>query len=190
MSEAELIEHMTRRFLAWRLPDDFCPDAGISFKATFNEHLPSGPMRHEPTGTNLLTYQQARAMVCHLLEGSSYRRSRDAMREAMNIVVCAQGMIRKAIDQAPYKVARNAAASIDGLVDNIAACLDLEIIGHCESCQWPIFDGDECFRFADGPILCEEHMPTPEEARRAYEEQKAAGLIDDDAPDTEDRADG
>ena len=64
----EQIDHMVSRFLAWKLPDDFNPDGGVSFKPTYNEHLTT-PSRHEPVGTNLLDFQQARAMVLHMLEG-------------------------------------------------------------------------------------------------------------------------
>jgi hypothetical protein len=62
------IKHMVSRFLGWRLPENFNPDAGISFKATFNEHT-DHPMRHEPSGTNLLDFTQAEAMVRHMVEG-------------------------------------------------------------------------------------------------------------------------
>lgn len=34
----EQIKHMVSRFLGWKLPKNFNPDAGISFKAEFNEH--------------------------------------------------------------------------------------------------------------------------------------------------------
>lgn len=60
------IKQMVDRFLRWKLPADFSPDAGISFKPTFNDHLPT-PCRHEPTGTNLFTAAQAEAMVRHIL---------------------------------------------------------------------------------------------------------------------------
>ncbi|TIU94677.1 MAG: hypothetical protein E5W09_22575, partial [Mesorhizobium sp.] len=59
---------MVERFLTWRLPEDFNPDGGISFKKTFNEHT-AFPMKHEPTGTNLFTAMQATAMVRHMVEG-------------------------------------------------------------------------------------------------------------------------
>lgn len=36
----EQIKHMVNRFLGWRLPESFNPDGGISFKKTFNDHLP------------------------------------------------------------------------------------------------------------------------------------------------------
>ena len=62
------IKHMVERFLGWRLPEDFHPDDGISFKPTFNDHL-DPPMRHRPTGTNLLDYTQAKAMVRHMVYG-------------------------------------------------------------------------------------------------------------------------
>lgn len=62
------IEHMAQRFLGWRLPDTFAPDAGISFERVCNpgseyEH------RNEPVGTNLFTATEAEAMVRHMAEG-------------------------------------------------------------------------------------------------------------------------
>lgn len=62
------IKHMADRFLQWRLPDDFAPDNGISFKREFNEHT-AHPMKREPTGTNLLTAAQAQAMVRFMADG-------------------------------------------------------------------------------------------------------------------------
>ena len=64
----EQIKAMIERFLQWKLPADFSPDAGISFKAAYNEGT-AHPMRHEPVGTNLLSYTQAEAMVRHLVDG-------------------------------------------------------------------------------------------------------------------------
>lgn len=57
------------RFLQWKLPADFMPDAGISFKPVYNETSPFGPMRHEPVGTNLFTAAQAMQMVEFMCEG-------------------------------------------------------------------------------------------------------------------------
>jgi hypothetical protein len=62
------IKHMVDRFLSWKLPEDFRPDAGISFKAEFNEGTP-WPMKHEPSGTNLFDARQAEAMIRHMVEG-------------------------------------------------------------------------------------------------------------------------
>jgi hypothetical protein len=67
VSEDE-IKLMAERFLRWKLPENFNPDGGISFKRMFNEHT-AHPMRHEPVGTNLFDYQQAVAMVRHMVEG-------------------------------------------------------------------------------------------------------------------------
>ena len=64
----EQIKHMIDRFLGWRLPKNFSPDAGISFKAEFNEHL-APPMLHQSTGTNLFDATQAEAMVRYMVEG-------------------------------------------------------------------------------------------------------------------------
>lgn len=67
------IKHMVERFLAWKLPDNFHPDAGIRFEPEFNVEWMAKqgkpPMRHEPIGTNLLDYTQAETMVRHLVEG-------------------------------------------------------------------------------------------------------------------------
>ena len=62
------IKHMVNRFLGWKLPENFNPDAGISFKAAFNEHTAS-PMKHEPTGTNLFDATQADSMVRYMVDG-------------------------------------------------------------------------------------------------------------------------
>lgn len=64
----EQIQHMVQRFLQWRLPENFNPDAGISFEPTFNDHLPE-PTKHNPTGTNLFDAEQAEAMVRNMIEG-------------------------------------------------------------------------------------------------------------------------
>lgn len=61
------IKHMVDRFLAWKLPVDFNPDGGISFDPDHSGGWT--PYRHEPVGTNLLTAEQAREMVRHMIEG-------------------------------------------------------------------------------------------------------------------------
>jgi len=64
----EQIKHMVERFLRWRLPENFNPDGGISFKRTFNENT-DHPMKHEPVGTNLFDYTQATEMVRYMVDG-------------------------------------------------------------------------------------------------------------------------
>lgn len=67
------IKHMVNRFLGWRLPENFQPDAGISFKAEYNVEYNAArgkpPMRYQPTGTNLFDAAQAEAMVRYLING-------------------------------------------------------------------------------------------------------------------------
>lgn len=69
MTDAQ-IKHMVDRFLRWRLPEDFTPDAGISFTPDYNIFT-AHPMKHEPTGTNLFNATQAEAMVRHMVGGWS-----------------------------------------------------------------------------------------------------------------------
>lgn len=64
------LAEMVNRFLAWKLPTDFRPDAGISFKPNYNQHTP-WPAKHEPVGTNLFTADQARAMFEHCLRAEN-----------------------------------------------------------------------------------------------------------------------
>lgn len=59
------IKHMVNRFLGWKLPKDFHPDAGISY--TRPNYAPEVDAR--PSGTNLLDATQADAMVRHMIEG-------------------------------------------------------------------------------------------------------------------------
>ena len=67
------IKHMVNRFLDWKLPESFHPDAGISFEPEFNKEWNAKqgkpPQRHEPVGTNLFDATQAEAMVRYMTEG-------------------------------------------------------------------------------------------------------------------------
>lgn len=58
------IKEMTNRFLGWKLPSDFAPDCGISFKRESDyKHPEYGCTKFEPVGTNLFTAEQAEAML-------------------------------------------------------------------------------------------------------------------------------
>lgn len=57
-----LVKAMVDRFLGWKLPHDFAPDAGISFSPSVKSDNP-----HWPTGTNLLHAGQALEMFKHCL---------------------------------------------------------------------------------------------------------------------------
>jgi hypothetical protein len=65
LTDAE-IKQMVERFLSWKLPEDFHPDAGIRFQPIYNRGT-SCEARHEPTGTNLFNAAQAEAMIRHML---------------------------------------------------------------------------------------------------------------------------
>lgn len=56
----DLIDQMVTRFLLWKLPKGFAPDAGITF-------VPPQNPNWWPTGTNLLDAAQAREMIRHML---------------------------------------------------------------------------------------------------------------------------
>jgi hypothetical protein len=81
----EQIKHMVDRFLSWRLPESFSPDAGISFKPEYNVEYNARrgvpPERHRPQGTNLFDASQAEAMVRYMVEGLPSSES-SATREA------------------------------------------------------------------------------------------------------------
>ena len=68
-AEGDHIKQMVNRFLAWRLPSDFVPDNGISFKQVVYQGMsPENQAAHWPVGTNLFNYTQAEAMVRHLIQ--------------------------------------------------------------------------------------------------------------------------
>lgn len=67
MTDAQ-IEQMVTRFLQWRLPENFNPDGGVSFKRFGNEGTPH-QYENKPVGTNLLDATQAEAMVRHMIDG-------------------------------------------------------------------------------------------------------------------------
>ena len=58
----EVTKEMVDRFLSWTLPSDFSPDCGINFDGDrCNKN------KCWPIGTNLLTAEQARKMLEHVL---------------------------------------------------------------------------------------------------------------------------
>lgn len=73
MMEKNLIDLMVDKFLSWPLPQDFSPDGGIAFAR------PDNPA-HWPVGTNLLTAEQAREMVKHMLSWHAVYEMAPAMR--------------------------------------------------------------------------------------------------------------
>ncbi len=56
-------DDMVTRFLGWKLPRNFYPDCHISF----DREKASQSALSWPTGTNLLTAEQARKMLEHVL---------------------------------------------------------------------------------------------------------------------------
>ena len=71
MTKDKLVKRMVERFLQWRLPDNFNPDGGISFKKAINENQPAWPQKNEPVGTNLFDAMQAEEMVRYMIGGMS-----------------------------------------------------------------------------------------------------------------------
>jgi|SRR3982750_46577 len=61
------LDAMVSRFLGWKLPQDFAPDAGISFTPPDSRMDPPMQQSCWPIGTNLLTAIQARAMLEHVV---------------------------------------------------------------------------------------------------------------------------
>jgi Phage protein (N4 Gp49/phage Sf6 gene 66) family len=62
------LDKMVDRFLGWKLPKDFHPDCGISFKSESDfDHPEFGRTKFEPMGTNLFHAGQAREMFEHVI---------------------------------------------------------------------------------------------------------------------------
>jgi len=60
---------MVDRFLCWKLPKDFGPDGGISFNPTKPYEGDEFGNAWWPVGTNLLTADQAKEMLQHVVGG-------------------------------------------------------------------------------------------------------------------------
>ena len=105
----EQIKHMVDRFLSWKLPENFNPDAGISFKPTFNEHT-AHEGRHQPSGTNLFDAGQADTMVRHMAEGLPDARAEiDRLRQAVSGAAAQLAVMRNVRQTAFLKGAIGAA---------------------------------------------------------------------------------
>ena len=66
------IDKMVDRFLSWPMPEGFSPDGGIKFNPRYYDHKQNERVRKPgdhfwPIGTNLLSADQARAMIEHML---------------------------------------------------------------------------------------------------------------------------
>lgn len=61
------LDQAVDRFLAWKLPENFDPDCGISF-TRYSDFIEWGGTKYEPTGTNLFDAQQTKAMLSHVTE--------------------------------------------------------------------------------------------------------------------------
>lgn len=68
----QVTDEMVDRFLAWELPKDFHPDGGVKFERKVGtadgerDRADMGP-GWWPVGTNLLTAEQAKQMLVHVL---------------------------------------------------------------------------------------------------------------------------
>lgn len=83
----DIIEQMVSRFLGWKLPANFAPDCGISFKRESDyAHPEFGHTKYEPVGTNLFTADQAKAMFEYCMPPDTNQVSRaeyEALLEAL-----------------------------------------------------------------------------------------------------------
>lgn len=59
----KMIDKMVDKFLCWKLPEDFCPDCGI----TFTKFHSNGLGKYEPVGTNLFTAIQVKGMLLEIM---------------------------------------------------------------------------------------------------------------------------
>lgn len=74
-----MINEMVSRFLGWKLPANFAPDAGVKFVPGPLQQ-PDGP--YWPSGTNLLDATQAHQMFEHCTSGPTVSRLFDRMHAA------------------------------------------------------------------------------------------------------------
>ena len=116
----KIIPHLVARFLSWKLPPDFRPDAGISFAPEYNNGTPDGG-RHEPSGTNLLNAEQAFAMFRHVLDHPAVTAlpERELLAEALEALTpfAAQSRASGPTEERNIRRARAAADKIRAALD-------------------------------------------------------------------------
>lgn len=122
MDQAELRKQMVDRFLAWPLPDSVCSDPCVTANRYPNAR----------SGTNLLTADEAEAMLAHVVEPliDHLRAERDAATEAL-YAIADMGEIR------PAQRARAALARLPRAVERarlkdavVAAARDVDSEGY------------------------------------------------------------
>jgi DNA repair exonuclease SbcCD ATPase subunit len=138
----DMLAEMVNRFLGWKLPEDFSPDCGISFKRRFNEHT-AHPMKNEPIGTNLLDAIQTKAMLEHVA-GPALTELQGALDSINEILIKHQGLLHDARREnaALRTQLEEARAEKDGLW---SANLDMTAaIGHLSAeFGHPALEGDD-----------------------------------------------
>jgi hypothetical protein len=117
------IKHMVERFLGWRLPENFAPDGGISFKATFNDDQPFGPMKHKPSGTNLFDSTQAAEMVRYMIRGMPTEAASDPATLTIEVDTSKLTASTDALNRLA-EAAERAAKALDGLGDGRTVTID------------------------------------------------------------------
>lgn len=171
-----LVRYMVSRFLQWKLPENFRPDGGISFKPFFNEHTEYS-MRAEPCGTNLFDAQQAEAMVRHMLEGAPHEaeitRLREQLAEAETALVNtamqrdraialtekAQDRQGELMDKLAHEIEAHAEtqAALRAMMDDLAearARADMAFAAGIEAAAGVV----EAYSEYDGRLCCDGHM--------------------------------
>jgi hypothetical protein len=107
--DKEQMDAIVTRFLGWKLPLTFSPDAGISFTPTGymmsrDESFAKGWW---PIGTNLLTADEARAMLEHVLDvtfipdWSMLQATQASLREHMALARGLRDALQKIADMDP-----------------------------------------------------------------------------------------
>lgn len=89
------IKHMVDRFLVWKLPENFNPDGGVSFKKMRNENT-VWLSKNEPVGTNLLDAAQAEEMVRYMVEGMVDNTDSLILRLSSNITIADRAIVEMA----------------------------------------------------------------------------------------------
>lgn len=110
----EQIKHMVGRFLAWKLPEGFNPDGGVTFERVANNGTPH-EYKFAPSGTNLLDGTQAEAMVRYMVEGIDNPMESSVLQDDLRDMLRALGLPDAARPQSPHAVFRECIAEVEKL---------------------------------------------------------------------------
>lgn len=126
------IKHMVERFLSWKLPENFNPDNGIMFQKTINSDTKFAHTYY-PSGTNLLDFTQAEAMVLHMVDGMTEIDREDSRDRLLISIAGALDFVIRSLPAGQTRVGEQTSHNLNECVKDLLADSGLQ---HARPSGW------------------------------------------------------